>query len=337
MRDIFSRLYKILSDRKRAVVVTATGSSGAEHALYEGDEADKYINAPRGEESLIVSEDGSRVVIAERFLPRPRMIIFGGGHIAVPLAHVAAMLDFSVTVFDDRPSFANGARFPDAKEVICDNFSSSVKLTGAGGGDYVVIVTRGHKHDYEVLRGVLESAAPSYVGMIGSRRRVAIVRKQLVDEGFSKELVDRVHSPIGLRIGAVTPEEIAISILAEVIQKRRLSDDGTRTDTEDVYADMELLAFLAEERDEPAAIVTVIETEGSTPRGAGAKMAVLPDGDTIGSIGGGCAEADVKRDALDIMKTDTGGYAIKTVDMTDTAEEDGMVCGGTMKVLIEKI
>jgi xanthine dehydrogenase accessory factor len=176
--------------------------------------------------------------------------------------------------------------------------------------------------------------------MIGSRRRVAIVRKKMREEGFDPELIERLHSPIGLAIGAVTPEEIVISILAEVVKERRMKftwDDGgsasARTGESD--SDMELFEWLACGDSEAGALVTVISTDGSTPREAGAKMVVKAGGDMIGTIGGGCAEAEVLRDARDIIQN--GGHMFKTIDMTDSAEEDGMVCGGKMIVLIEQI
>jgi xanthine dehydrogenase accessory factor len=171
--------------------------------------------------------------------------------------------------------------------------------------------------------------------MIGSRRRVAIVRKEMADKGYPPEITAKLHSPIGLSIGAVTPEEISISILAEVIQEKRAA--GTYSG--EGYADMDLIGWLAGQADdesaEPAAVVTVISAQGSTPREAGAKMAVLSDGRLIGTIGGGCAEAEVIRDAIDVARN--GGCLFKTADMTDSAEEDGMVCGGSMELLIESI
>jgi xanthine dehydrogenase accessory factor len=259
------------------------------------------------------------------------MIIFGGGHIAVPLSQMASFLKFSVTIFDDRPFFANRIRFPWANNVICENFEKISQRLSFRRSDYIVIVTRGHRHDIECLRSVLSGDLPYYMGMIGSRRRVAIVRRQMVGEGFPQEHIDYLHSPIGLDIGAVTPEEIAVSILAEVILEKRRGGSVPRN--RGCYADMALMEALATESSEKVAIITVLSTEGSTPREAGAKMAVLYDGRSIGSIGGGCAEADVIRDARDIILK--GGYRFKTVDMADSAEDDGMVCGGRMKVLIE--
>jgi xanthine dehydrogenase accessory factor len=335
MRNIYAQVREILEYGGEAVLVTVCGSDGVGKQLYSGEAVRDWDGKRPEEESLYMEKSGGDTTIAERFLPRPRMIIFGGGHIALVLSRMASMLDFDVTVFDDRPSFANPARFPEANEVICDGWDALSNRVAIRGGDYVVIVTRGHKHDQECLRHVLSGETPYYTGMIGSRRRVAIVRRQMEEEGYAPELIARLHSPIGLAIGAVTPEEIAISILAEVISEKRKGQDGdAHRQGVDQYADTELMEFLAR-GGEDAALVTVLRTEGSTPREAGAKMAVLRDGRLVGTIGGGCAEADVTRDALGVI--DGGGYRFKTIDMTDSAEEDGMVCGGRMEVLIEAV
>ena len=201
--------------------------------------------------------------------------------------------------------------------------------------DYVVVITRGHVHDADCLRKIFKGTQPAYLGLIGSRRRVRGLFEMLVEEGYPKEYMDRICTPIGLDIGAVTPGEIAISILAELVAYKRLpehSNDGIRC-CNDSDVELSVIKYLAENRD-PKAIVTVIETKGSTPREAGAKMAVSPLAAVTGSIGGGCSEGAVIRDAVRIIGT--GRYKIVDVDLTgEVAESDGMVCGGTMRVLVE--
>jgi xanthine dehydrogenase accessory factor len=330
MQKLYRQLFQTLQNGGEAVVVTRCGPSGVEKTL--GVENAFFRDA------LYMEKQGEDVIVAERFLPKPRMIVLGGGHIAVPLCQMASLLQFGVTVFDDRPSFADKTRFPQADEVICESFDKIARRVTLRGSDYVVIVTRGHRHDQDCLRVVLKGERPCYVGMIGSKRRTAIVRQQMADDGYPPKLIQRLHSPIGLSIGAVTPEEIAVSILAEVIQekrKNRVPEDAGQYGG--IYADTELVERLAwaEAEGERAAVVTVLSTKGSTPREAGAKMALFADGRTVGSIGGGCAEADVARDARDVIRS--GAYRFKTLDMTDSAEEDGMVCGGTMEVLIEAL
>ena len=157
---------------------------------------------------------------------RPTLLIAGGGHIALPLVQMGALLDFRVVVLDDRPSFANRARFPLADRVICGLFEPTLRQFPVDRDTYVVIVTRGHQHDVECLLAVLDSPA-AYIGMIGSRRRVRGVFDLLEHErGIDPARLRRVHSPIGLTIGARTPAEIAVSILAEVIGVYRKDPKG---------------------------------------------------------------------------------------------------------------
>jgi xanthine dehydrogenase accessory factor len=281
------------------------------------------------------------LLTVENYLPKPRMIVLGGGHIALALTKMAKLADFYVTVFDDRPAFANPARFPDADDVICDDFSRVMERIGVRSSDYVVIVTRGHKHDTECLEGVLKGVTPAYTGMIGSRRRVAIVLKQLEAAGYDKGLLGEVHTPIGLKIGAVTPAEISVAILAEVIGVKRKGFDkaGARAKAAhgmdiNLTSDIEIAEWLAKHGEEADALLTILTTNGPVPRETGAKMAISYEGRTAGTIGGGCAESDVISDARTIIRE--GGWMTKTIDMTDSAEEDGMVCGGTMTVVIEK-
>ena len=288
-----------------------------------------------GRASEITKEiDGERYV--RRFIPEERLILLGGGHIAVPLCKMASMLDFAVTVVDDRPSFANSARFSDAAQVICESFAKAIEDLQIRPSDYVCVITRGHRWDGECLRQILRGEYPSYLGMIGSRRRVTGLLGLLREEGFDAQRLAAIHTPIGLKIGAETPAEIAVSICAELVQHRRShpaeEDDAVleRTDT-----NFELLRFLAE-GEAPAALMTVISTMGSTPVESGAIMVMDSLGRTIGTVGGGCGEAEVMTAARHLIGT--GQAKIIEVDMTnDIAEEEGMVCGGKMRVLIEDI
>ena len=274
------------------------------------------------------------ITVTEPMLPQERLLVLGGGHIALHVAEFAAKCGFSVIVADDRPDFANRERFPLADRVICDSFENAIRSVKLTPYDYVVIITRGHRHDADCLRVLLPGVRTAYIGLIGSRRRVRGLMEMLAEEGYSAGRMQEICTPIGLNIGAVTPQEIAVSILAELIAYKRLPEHSSPTRC-CCDSDMELstLHYLAENHD-PKAIVTVIETKGSTPREAGAKMAVSPLGQVTGSIGGGCSEGAVIRDAVRIIGT--GRYQIVDIDLTgDVAESDGMVCGGTMKVLIE--
>ena len=161
-----------------------------------------------------------------------RLIIAGAGHIAVPLATLGSMLGFHVTVIDDRASFANHERFPDANKIIVRPFGSAFESLQLNRHCYVISVTRGHSFDEEVVRTVLQKQTHlgagqrgCFIGMIGSRRRVRAMLEHLEQEAFDRALLDEIHAPLGLDIDAETPEEIAVSIMAEIIRERR---SGTR-------------------------------------------------------------------------------------------------------------
>jgi xanthine dehydrogenase accessory factor len=282
-----------------------------------------------------IEADGTEYI--RYFRPRERLILLGGGHIAQPLCQYAADLDFAVTVADDRPSFANGGRFPQAEQVICDGFPSAIQKLDVGEGDYVCVITRGHRFDGDCLRAILTRPFPKYLGMIGSRRRVAGLLQMLEEEGFPRERLDQINAPIGVEIGALTVKEIAISIVAQLIQYRR-AGVGRRSKNSILTAediDLPLLEFLAEDAG-PKTLATVVETQGSTPVKSGAMMAVGPDGRTVGTIGGGCGESAAIQAARRLIGT--GQRRLVTVDMSnDVAEEEGMVCGGQMTVLLEDI
>ena len=281
------------------------------------------------------SEEAS--ILIEPYFPRPRLIILGGGHIAKPLCEFGFKVGFSVIVADDRPTFANANRFPEADEVICEDFQRVFDTLKLRESDFVVIVTRGHRHDGVCLRNTLKSH-PAYIGMIGSKRRVREMMSQLIEEGYDQERLNTVHSPIGLSIGAVTPDEIAVSIIAEVIGCRRAL--GTKLSNNNKFNwpefDADVINQICVASEVPRALITIIASKGSVPRKAGAKMIVWLDGRTMGSIGGGCSEANIATLSRDVILNQR--FSIEHVDMTGLAAEDeGMVCGGTMEVLIESI
>jgi xanthine dehydrogenase accessory factor len=166
---------------------------------------------------------GTLEVFVEPVLPRATLYIFGAGHVAYNLYKVATLAGFEVTVIDDRESYANRERFPEAREIYAEDFEQSMARLAPNESAYIVIVTRGHRDDMRVLRWAVQTPA-RYIGMIGSKRKVIAIYRELEKEGLSPELFDRVHSPVGLDIGAVTPEEIAVSITAELIAIRRHSE-----------------------------------------------------------------------------------------------------------------
>lgn len=159
-------------------------------------------------------------VFVEPFIPAPVLLIAGAGHIAAPLAELGALMKFSVSVTDDRASFARRERFPTAKHLLVGSIEETLRAYPITPRTYIVLVTRAHSHDVQALRAILDSSA-AYIGMIGSQRRVWAVLKLLHAEGMPEEKLLRVRAPIGLDLGGSTPEEIALSIMSEVVLVRR--------------------------------------------------------------------------------------------------------------------
>lgn len=163
---------------------------------------------------------GTLEIFVEPVLPPALLYIFGAGHVAINLSLTAAHAGFDVIVTDDRTSFATKERFPSAREVHAEDFDQAIQHLDPNESSYIVIVTRGHRDDMRILRWAVQTRA-RYVGMIGSRRKVIEIFKTLQKEGVPAHLFDRVHAPVGLDIGAITPEEIAVAITAELIAIRR--------------------------------------------------------------------------------------------------------------------
>lgn len=172
-----------------------------------------------GLETSLVEVSGKRLLV-EPFYAPDAVYLFGAGHVARHTASLAANVGFRTVVLDDRAELANADRFPAADEVhVLPSFHEPMQRVAIDGRSYVVIVTRGHSHDKTVLSHALRTKA-CYIGMIGSRRKRDSIYRLLLEEGFQQRDIDRVHCPIGLSIGAETPEEIAVSIVGELIQVR---------------------------------------------------------------------------------------------------------------------
>ena len=173
---------------------------------------------PRYDTGLVCG--GTLEIFIEPVLPAALLYIFGAGHVALELSKAARNAGFDVIVADDREAYANRERFPAAREVIVEDFDRAMERLNPSDSSFVVIVTRGHHDDMRVLRCAVQTKA-RYIGLVGSKRKAITVYRALLEEGLKPELFDRVYSPVGLDIGATAPEEIAVSILAEIIAIRR--------------------------------------------------------------------------------------------------------------------
>lgn len=345
--NIYKSLLENINNGTEMALVTKYNLSNnkIEKNIYRFDELDgdilEYANIAKQKgvaHNIKINEEEN--IFIEIFKRESRLIVFGAGHIGKHLCNFASKIGFNVTVIDDRAYFANKENFYENVNVICDLFENAFNILDINEEDYVVLVTRGHRYDKFCLEKILNIKDLKYIGMIGSKKRVKAMKEELISEGYSKEKLDDIYSPIGLNIGAVTPEEIAISILAELISVKRIGKLAVKNEPIKIgnFSELnkEVVEKLATIEDEKISIVTILSTKGSTPRKAGSKMIVYNTGNIIGTIGGGCAEAQIIRDAANISGSNT--FKIETIDMTGKiAEDEGMVCGGIMTVFIEGI
>ncbi len=262
--------------------------------------------------AMLVEEEDVSILREEWFCPQPRLIIFGGGHVAREVAAMAARLDFRVRVIDDRADLMTADRFPTADEIICDSYDHIEKHLEPGA--CYVVVTPDHNADQRCVSAILPTQY-AYLGMIGSRRKVAAATEDLRKAGFTEDQIGSIFAPIGLPIGAVTPAEIAISILAQIIQEKNKSHAAS--------ADRALL-----EAREEGVLCIITEKHGSAPRGVGSMMFVGKT-EVLGSIGGGEPEYLATLRAREIDRITTEEYRLNS-SRTDGLD---MVCGGTIRVL----
>jgi len=210
--------YKLYLDKNGQLVGSIPEERGLEAALFNRGEMLKRITRPTLT-GLSEGSDGAMEVFIEPVRSNPVLYVFGGGHVSKEIVPLASRVGFKTIVIDDRPEFADASLFPGAWQVRQSDFEGLVDQLAVDDSAYLVIVTRGHIHDKTVLAQALKTDA-RYIGMIGSRRKRNIIYEKLLEEGFTKQDLERVHAPIGLAIGAETPEEIAVSIVAELIQVR---------------------------------------------------------------------------------------------------------------------
>lgn len=284
-----------------------------------------------GEKSLGIGSlaaEADEDVYREQVGTPQKLVICGAGHVSMALIRMGLILGFHVTAIDDRPKFADNARAAGASEVLCKPFREALETIDGDRDTWFIIVTRGHRYDSECLEQAIQKPH-AYVGMMGSKRRVAIVKQQLEEKGISHELLEALYSPIGLKIQAQTPEEIAVSVMAEIVQVKNSRKRSRGYSKELVQA--------LESCEGKMVVATIVSRKGSAPRDIGTKMFIGEDGKTVDTIGGGCVEGAIIQKALHMMRTDEPRFQLCRVDMTaDMAEEEGMVCGGVVQVMLER-
>lgn len=317
----------IISDQVRELTETQTPL--ADDSVL----ADLLDDLANGGESWLELDDWNKrkeghEAFIEYLQDKPRLFLLGGGHVGLAFADVIRSLDFHLIVMDERPEFANKDRFPSAHEVVVGNFEESLAAYPERNNDWFVIMTPGHKKDKECAFAALQRKS-AYVGMIGSKTKVARTRKDLLEAGISQERLDEFYSPIGLNLGGQTPAEIAISIAAEIVQIRNQTKISAIEDP--------ILEAIHELDNEPVMMVTIIKKTGSGPREPGTRMLVDAEGKLIaGTIGGGALELDALKHAKRLF--DEGiNFDLQRYDLTDSETARlGMICGGNNEVIFER-
>jgi xanthine dehydrogenase accessory factor len=202
-------------------------------------EKPKMLNFNLGQEAAYDNGlicGGQLNVYVEPVLPIPSTFIFGGGHISKSLSKIATQAGFRTIIVDDREAYANPERFPEAAAVFADDYEKVFPQLEVNSSSHLIIVTRGHRDDMRVLRWAAQQDA-RYIGMIGSKRKTLEVAKQLVKDGLPAEKLARIHAPMGFDIGAVTPEEIAVSVVAEMIHHRRRPSASWSAITKSIFSE----------------------------------------------------------------------------------------------------
>ena len=342
------------------------GSAAGEKAVISGGKA-AYFSDPEGllksreaeltawgnEGSGVRRLNGSRVYI-ERIGQRNRLILCGCGHVSLPIIRLAKTLGFYVTAIDDREEFTVRAGEAGADKAEHADFSHALARIPGDQNSYFVVVTRGHQWDERCLLQICEKKH-GYIGMMGSARRAKMVRQSLLEKGVDPGVIADIHTPIGLAIGAETPEEIAVSVMAEIIAVKNRKPEVS------VSAELQsnLRGQAAEERG-GMVLATIISRSGSAPRSVGSKMLIQADGSCIDTIGGGLLEAEVTARAGGMLNAARQGEergegshfpasklvlspgtplrgieVLKRTLNADAASKEGEVCGGTLEILLE--
>src|SRR5579871_3573016 len=213
-------------------------------------EKPKHLNFSLGQDAAYDNGlicGGQLNIFVEPVIPQPRAFIFGGGHVSKSISKAANLAGFATIIIDDREAFANKERFPEADETYAEEYESVFPKLPVTSTSYLVIVTRGHRDDMRVLRWAVGTPA-KYISMIGSKRKTISVIHELEKEGFQRETFERIFAPMGLEIGAESPEEIAISVVAEMIAVRREPNADWRELSKSIFAHDRLRALLKDPR-----------------------------------------------------------------------------------------
>jgi len=312
---LLERLKKETLTRKTVL----KGEGSGDEALFSGTE----MIASLAHQNHTWKEEG---LLTEKLDSKIELVLCGGGHVAKELYALATQLEMEVAILDEREEFCNSTLYPKAA-LFCAPFAETLHKDHSWIKPYFVIITRGHGFDQLCLERCL--ALPhSYIGMIGSRHKVAITMDNLKKQGISEETLSEVCSPIGLSIGAVTAAEIAISIMAQIISVYR-------KDSASVRLDPRLLRTLAEKKG--YVLARVVRKSGSAPCEVGFQIAVFDDGTSQGTVGGGLVEANTIEHAKAMLHDSSLPNQVIEYGLDNTkAGSLGMICGGEVALLFQR-
>ena len=234
-----------------------------------------------------------------------------------------------MTAVEDRPEFAAQLREAGADTVLCAPFEEALQQVPGGAETYFAVLTRAHAFDLVCLKQILQKPA-AYVGMMGSRRRAALVRQQLTQAGADPARIEALYAPIGLSIGAQTAQEIALSILAQIVEVK-----NARTQTEGFVPAILEAMEKAERMGQQAVLATIVSRHGSTPRDVGAKMLVFSDGKTAGSVGGGIMEYQTTLAAQEMLAKGQQQRVLRCTTEGNGEDTAVAACGGSMDLLLQ--
>jgi len=326
-RTLYEKIGELDPVQDNELITVISGEdSGKKVLMTDG----KIVAVSEGADAGRILQLPDTSVLREKLGHRKTLVVCGAGYVGRGVIALGKFLGFRVLALDDRIDFAASARKAGADEVFADDFGTSLSSGKISYDEdtYFVVVTRGHHFDKECLLEIMKHPF-AYAGMMGSRGRSARMRQTLTEAGIPKEKEELLHAPIGLKIGAQTPQEIAVSIISEILQEKAAHPGN------DVFPE-EILDGIGASAEGDSVLVTVVRRQGSAPRRPGTRMLLRKGDSNVGTIGGGCMEAKAIREAVMLMADGGIRQELFDVDLTGrTGEDADMMCGGSMKLLLE--
>ncbi len=334
MREFYKKLEDLDYDRDNEVITVVRGDhTGAKMLLTDGQVV-YCSDALRGTDPECLPEDS---VYREKFGHIQTLVVCGAGFVGQSVIRLGKFLGWKVLSVEDRPEYAEEAHTAGADKVLCGPFGDVLSGISYDEDTFFVIVTREHSYDKACLDEILKHPF-GYLGMMGSHKRAAGMKKTLREIGWPEDVIAKLHAPIGISVGAQTPEEIAVSIAAEMICEKQ-KQNGRYHFPDDIMDGILAVFGKQEDGEAHAVLATIISQTGSTPRKAGARMLVYPDGSATGTIGGGSMEGVVIRRAVQgLVNPAAFEPSLMTVDLTGRyGEYADMMCGGITEIFMELI